>query len=145
MTVRRAVRGLPAVILVALAACAGGGAEQAPAPGQAAASYRLLGPQEFAEAIYEPERTTINVHVPFEGSLPDTDLEIPFDQIENRIALLPADRSAPIAVYCMSGRMSAEAARTLADLGYTDIVDLDGGMEAWQASGRSILGVPGGP
>ena len=39
----------------------------------------------------------------------------------------------------MSGNMSATAAETLAAMGYSDIVDLRGGMEAWQAAGRDLL------
>lgn len=35
--------------------------------------------------------------------------------------------------------MSAVAVDTLAGLGYRDIVDLRGGMIAWQDSGRSLL------
>ena len=41
--------------------------------------------------------------------------------------------------YCKSGRMSAEAAATLQELGYTDIVELSGGMDAWIADGRQLL------
>ena len=35
--------------------------------------------------------------------------------------------------------MSAEAVQTLRDLGYTDVVELRGGMEAWTADGRDLL------
>lgn len=49
---------------------------------------------------------------------------------------MPADRKTSLAIYCRSGRMSVIAARSLAALGYTDIVELKGAVEAWQASGR---------
>jgi rhodanese-related sulfurtransferase len=39
----------------------------------------------------------------------------------------------------MSGNMSAIAGRELLALGYTDVIELDGGMQAWQASGRTLL------
>ena len=39
----------------------------------------------------------------------------------------------------MSGNMSATAGRDLLDLGYSDVVELDGGMQAWQSSGRTLL------
>ena len=55
------------------------------------------------------ERLIINVRTPDEGS-------ILFDHLQARAVELPADRAAPIAVYCMTGRMSAAVA-TLADLG----------------------------
>jgi len=40
------------------------------------------------------------------------------------------DKDAIIFVYCRSGRRSASAARTLVDLGYTNVYDF-GGIESW--------------
>jgi rhodanese-related sulfurtransferase len=57
------------------------------------------------------------VHVPDEGSIAGTDVAIPFDEVRVRSAELPQDRDAPVAVYCKSGRMSAEAVATLRQLG----------------------------
>jgi rhodanese-related sulfurtransferase len=53
---------------------------------------------------------------------------------------LPADRATPLAIYCRSGPMSATAAATLHDHGYHNIVKLRGGMRAWQADGRPLIG-----
>lgn len=105
----------------------------------AAREPRSVGPQQFAEAIAAPGRVTINVHVPYEGDIAGTDLTIPFDQIEAQIDQLPTPRSAPLAVYCRTGRMSTIAATTLAQLGYQDVVELAGGMQAWQQSGRTLV------
>lgn len=99
---------------------------------------RLLVPDEFATAISEPGRVTINVHVPDEGSLQDTDLWIPFDAVDVHRDELPSP-STPLAVYCRSGRMSTIAVATLSRLGYDDIVELDGGMVAWERGGRRLL------
>lgn len=100
---------------------------------------RAVGPQQFAEAIAAPDRVTINVHVPYEGDIAGTDLTIPFDQIAARVNQLPPMRSTPLAVYCRSGRMSRIAAATLSDLGYQDVVELEGGMQSWQQSGRPLV------
>jgi rhodanese-related sulfurtransferase len=81
----------------------------------------------------------INVHIPDEGSLPGTELSLPYNEIDDRAADLPADKATPLAIYCMSGNMSATAGRDLLDLGYADVVELDGGMRAWQSSGRTLL------
>ena len=35
--------------------------------------------------------------------------------------------------------MSAEAVATLQDLGYTEVTELRGGMDAWVADGRELL------
>lgn len=85
----------------------------------------------------------LNVHVPDEGSIAGTDAVIPYDEIRERATALPSDLDAPLAVYCKSGRMSAEAVTTLLDLGYTDVVELRGGMDAWTADGRELLPAAG--
>lgn len=121
---------LTVIVGVSLSGCGG-------SDGGAGAAPRLVGPAEFAQATSEPDRVTINVHVPDEGSIEGTDLAVPFDQVEARRDELPGT-STPLAVYCRSGSMSAEAVSTLARLGYEDVVELEGGMVAWQASGRAL-------
>jgi rhodanese-related sulfurtransferase len=105
--------------------------------GSGAGDVELVEPDEFAARMEDPEAEVINVHVPYEGEIPGTDLFVPFDEIDTA-DVLPADHDQPLLVYCWSGNMSAEATATLADAGYTDLTDLEGGMAAWQASGRRI-------
>ncbi|MGK2949645.1 MAG: rhodanese-like domain-containing protein [Acidimicrobiales bacterium] len=79
----------------------------------------------------------INVHTPNEGSIAGTDLTIPFDEISTSNEL-PADRDTPLAVYCRSGNMSEGAVDDLENMGYTSIVELDGGFNAWTEAGRPL-------
>ena len=83
----------------------------------------------------------INTHIPFEGDIPRTDLSVPYNEVDRRLDRLPKDRGTRIAVYCKSGRMSAAAAEELVALGYEDVWDLEGGMEAWRRAGLPIGGV----
>ncbi len=135
---------LAVLAATSLAAC--GSPTEAPAatsPGSATAAvadHRVVGPDEFATAIAEPDTFTINVHVPYQGDIAGTDVSIPFDRIAEQSDQLPGDRDAAIAIYCRSGPMSETAADTLKALGYTDVVELAGGMKAWQASGRPLIG-----
>ena len=47
------------------------------------------------------------------------------------------DKSKPIFVYCKVGGRSAQAADKLAELGFKEIYNLDGGIMKWNAAGNS--------
>lgn len=99
----------------------------------------LLDPADFAAFLEaEPDAAVVNVHVPYEGHIPDTDEFVPFEEIGQWDGL-PSDLSEPIVLYCQSGRMSGIASDTLADLGYTEIIDLEGGMNAWAEAGLPLV------
>src|SRR5690606_636876 len=53
-------------------------------------------------------------------------------QIENRVP----DKSVPLVVHCASGVRSAFAAKTLGELGYTDVASMAGGFNQWTDEGR---------
>ena len=99
-------------------------------------THRLVDSVAFEAALAKSDTVAINVHVPYDGEIKGTDLSMRFDDID--AAALPSDRATPIAVYCRSGTMSAQAVATLVGLGYTNIVELAGGMNAWRSSGRTV-------
>jgi phage shock protein E len=110
------------------------------APAEVGGGFVNLTPAELQAMLEDKDFPLINVHIPFEGDLPDTDLSIPFDEIAQHLDQLPADRDAKIVLYCRSGSMSAEAAVALAELGYTQVFHLDGGFRAWVAEGLPLIG-----
>ncbi len=103
-------------------------------------THRIVDPAVFEAALAQPGAVVINVHRPYEGEIDGTHLFMPFDEIDT--AALPVDRATPLVVYCRSGSMSSTAVLALAALGYTNIVELDGGMNAWQASGQTLMMSP---
>ncbi len=56
-------------------------------------------------------------------------------QIENHVP----DRSTPMVVHCAGGVRSAFAVKTLLDMGYTDVVSMDGGFNRWKDEGRDWI------
>ena len=96
-------------------------------------------PDRLAQMLNGKDFTLLNVKTPYSGEIAGTDLYVPYDELKARTAELPAGKSARILVYCRSGVQSAQAAQTLLDLGYTDVWNLDGGMNAWTTSGRTLV------
>ena len=108
-------------------------------PALSASGYVDLGVEDFVTLIEKPATTVVNVHIPYGGDIPGTDTSVPFNETEALLAALPTDKTAPIALYCRSGAMSAVAAKALVAAGYTNVYDLSGGMNAYEASGRTLI------
>jgi phage shock protein E len=101
-------------------------------------SYTDISVAELQTLLAEKDFTFVNVHIPFEGDIPNTDFSIPYNEIDQNLEQLPADKDAKIVLYCRSDRMSGIAADTLVGLGYTNVWNLDGGMVAWERAGLPI-------
>ena len=101
--------------------------------GSEARGYEIITVEDLQDLMEEEDITLINVHIPLEGNIPDTDLEIPFDEIENFTDQLPENKDEKIVIYCRSGGMGNTASETLIDLGYTDVSNLEGGYNVWKA------------
>ena len=74
------------------------------------------------------------------GAIPGTDLNIDYRQIAQRHRELGAGLNDHIVVYCQSGKRSNIAADTLSELGYTNVYNIRGSMNAWLQAGYAVAG-----
>jgi rhodanese-related sulfurtransferase len=63
---------------------------------------------------------------------------IPLNQLPERYEEL--DRQAMLVVYCQSGARSAQACTWLAERGFTQVQNLQGGLLAWVRAGLPLTG-----
>jgi sulfur-carrier protein adenylyltransferase/sulfurtransferase len=106
---------------------------------QAKASIREVDGATAAQVIAaRPETVVLDVREADEyeqGALPHA-VHIPRGFLESQVENRLPDRDAPIVVYCAGGTRSAFAAKTLGELGYTDVVSMAGGFNQWKNDGR---------
>ena len=67
-------------------------------------------------------------------------LHIPFSDFLTSLDQIPAEKDAPIVIYCASGHRGAMAAMALRLMGYSDVANLGGGLGAWKNAGLPVAG-----
>ncbi len=98
----------------------------------------MISVEELKASMENEDIFLVNVHIPFEGNIPGTDLFVPYNEINENISLFPVDKDHKIVVYCKAGSMGKDAAQALIALGYTNVWNLSGGYEAWKEAGLSF-------
>src|SRR5258708_40299628 len=91
-----------------------------------------------AEAAIAAGATVLDVREPDEydqGALPGA-VHIPRGNLESQVENRISDRDAEVVVYCAGGTRSAFAAKTLAELGYSNVVSMAGGFNRWKDESR---------
>jgi molybdopterin/thiamine biosynthesis adenylyltransferase/rhodanese-related sulfurtransferase len=73
-----------------------------------------------------------------EGHLPGATF-LPRGFLEVRVEKEVPEKDKPVIVYCAGGTRSAYAAKTLQDLGYTDVVSMAGGYGQWKNAGLPFI------
>ncbi len=80
--------------------------------------------------VREPDETA-------QGIAPNA-ITIPRGLLEMNIASDIPDLDTPVLVYCASGVRSLFATEALRGIGYTNVVSIDGGFDAWKSAGQPI-------
>lgn len=73
-----------------------------------------------------------------DGHLADATL-IPHSDLEEREDELPTDKDTLILLYCRSGNRSQDAAQTLLDMGFTNLIELESGINGWKNAGMPVV------
>lgn len=99
--------------------------------------YKEIRPQE-ARKLHEQNTLFVDVREPEEfaqmriaGAQP-----IPLSELAGRFGEIP--KGQPVVLYCRSGNRSAQAAAWLAAKGYSNLLNLDGGIMAWYQAGLPL-------
>ena len=106
---------------------------------EAKAAVREIEPSEAEQEIAAGNAVVLDVREPDEyeqGALPET-LHIPRGTLETSVEGRIPDKSSHVVVYCAGGTRSAFAAKTLQELGYTDVASVVGGFNRWKDEGRA--------
>lgn len=90
-----------------------------------------------AYAAFESGAVLIDVRRPEEGNAGRIDgaAPCPRDALELSIGRYAPDLDTPVVVLCASGVRSVLAARTLLDMGYTQVSSVEGGFTGWTSAG----------
>ena len=106
------------------------------------ADWQRVDVEEFDQAIEENESAfLLDVRTQTEweqdGHLENATL-IPHSELEAREGELPTEKDTMILLYCRSGNRSQDAAQTLVDLGFTNIIELETGINGWKDAGMPV-------
>lgn len=104
----------------------------------------VLTANEFEKAITTKENIQIlDVRTPgefFSGHINNA-LQADWNdqkEFERRIAFI--DKNKPVYVYCLGGGRSASAAEKMRKMGYSNVYELKGGVNAWRAANKTLEG-----
>lgn len=101
-------------------------------------AVRVVEPTAAVELLDDgSDRVLIDVRTPeeFDQAHLDGALLIDFYRSDFEAAVSELDRDQPYVIYCRSGNRSGQTRELMADLGFTDVADIDGGILAWEADG----------
>ena len=108
--------------------------------GQSAKNIKIIEPVAFSKAIAAvPNAQILDVRTPEEFASEHLqnaeNVNWLNPDFSNNVAKY--DKSKPVFVYCKIGGRSHQAAGKLAELGFTQIIELEGGILKWEAAGLS--------
>lgn len=106
--------------------------------GHSGAGFESISSTELASMLLDKDFTLIDVHIPEQEHVPGTDYMISYEDVDAIASVIPSKNSKVI-LYCRSGNMSKRTAKGLVEKGYTNVFELNEGMNEWISEGRDTL------
>ncbi|HRK05413.1 MAG TPA: rhodanese-like domain-containing protein [Chlorobiota bacterium] len=127
ITSRNILVVVTSIMLMSVMACAG--------------QSKKIAPAEAKKLIDAGKVTVLDVRTPGEwstGYVPTATLanwnDTQFETIVKKL-----DRKKPVVVYCAVGGRSAKASTRLTELGFTNVLDMSGGITAWKNANLPVV------
>ena len=104
-------------------------------------AIQKVDPVAFSEIVAKPGVIVLDVRTPEEfasGHIANAvNINLADPAFATEVAKL--DKNATVAVYCRSGNRSGVATDQMADLGFVDMYDMQGGILDWEAAGGTVV------
>ena len=104
-------------------------------------AIKKVDPVEFSEVISQPDVIILDVRTPDEfnaGHIANAiNINLEGSDFSSEVSKL--DKNATVAVYCRSGNRSGVATEQMAELGFTDMYHMQGGIVDWEAAGGPVV------
>ena len=139
------IAALVAVGALGIAACGGddddSGAEPAAESEAQAPAFGLVTPQQALDLSQDPDVVVIDVRTPeefAEGHIEGAEMiDFYADTFAAEIAALDPDET--YLLYCRSGNRSGQTATMMEQLGFEQVYDMDGGVNAYGGQGLPLV------
>ena len=99
---------------------------------------KMISAAELNQIMQNEDIFLVDVHTPEQQHIKGTDLFIPYNEIAKYQDKLPKDKNTAIYLYCEGRPMGNAAARSLYELGYRNLTNLEGGAKAWKKAGLDL-------
>lgn len=102
------------------------------------ATFNSISSEQLSTMLESKDFIMIDVHTPEQEHISGTDYMISYDEIEKIAEKIPS-KDAKVVLYCRSGNMTKSTAKDLVEMGYTNIYELENGLNEWKAENRDVL------
>lgn len=104
-------------------------------------AIKKVDPIEFSEVVNQPGVIVLDVRTPEEfnaGHIANA-VNINLEGSDFASEVSKIDKDSTVAVYCRSGNRSGVATKQMAELGFVDMYDMQGGIIDWEAAGGQVV------